>query len=248
MSRDKLSSDSITEASRTRAEYSGHDGSIGTGGFKAEHGHGDAGNCEYLSNPGQRKAIVQPKDGFPPVHIGLSWNNTVTEKLGFFQKMVKKATKQGVDLDLGCLYELKNGERGCIQAFGEKFGEYDSAPFIALSGDERTGDAEGDDEIIRINAKHWGEVERVLVYCYIYKGPTLWSEIKPNLNIIIEGQTPINIQSDIPEDTMNICALVNIKNEKDGMHFTNNSEYFHDHAAMDRAFGFGIEWGDGQKN
>ena len=248
MSRDKLSSDSINEASRSTAEYSGHGSSIGIKGFQPNARGGKADECEFLSNPGQTKAVPKPQGGFAPVHIGLSWNNTVTENLGFVKKLFKKATKQGVDLDLGCLYVLKNGERGCIQAFGEKFGSYDSAPFISLSGDERTGDAEGDDEILHLNAAHWDEIKQILIYCYIYKGPTLWKEIQPKLRINLEGQTPIQTQSDIPEDTMNVCALINIKNQKGGMHFTNHSEYFASQAAMSRAFGFGIEWGDGHKD
>ncbi len=246
MSRDKLSSDSLREATRSRAEYSGHGDAIGSAGYREGRTIG-MGDCESLSEAGQTKAVNAPENGFGPIHIGLSWNNVVTEKAGFFDRLLKKALQVGVDLDLGCLYELKNGERGCLQSFGEKFGDYNTAPFIALSGDERTGDAEGDDEVLRINGPKWGEIERVLVYCYIYRGPTQWHQIQPNLSIAMSGEMPVRITPTTHRDDVNIVALAKIENTRGGLTITNHTEYFHDHAAMDRAFGFGIEWGDGHK-
>lgn len=247
MSRDKLSSDSLRQASESIIDYSGHEDAAGTGGYKEDALNNE---CDHLSGAGQTKIINMPKDGFKKVHIGLAWNNIVTEQAqGFFSKLMKKAMDQGVDLDLGCLYELKDGTRGCIQAFGEKFGNYDKAPYIKLSGDERTGDAEGDDEILTINGTSWDKIDRVLIYCYIYEGPTLWNDIAPELTISMDGDDlPIKITPTAHRTDINICALAKIRNEKGAMHFTNHTEYFHDHAAMDRAYGFGLQWGEGTKD
>ena len=44
-----------------------------------------------------------------------------------------------IDLDLGCLYELKNGRKGTVQALGNAFGHLNAEPWIALDGDDRTG-------------------------------------------------------------------------------------------------------------
>lgn len=248
MSRDKLSTDSIKEASRSQAAYSGHGQSIGAAGHKdyREDGMGD---CDFLSGAGQEKVVKAPEKGFGTIHIGLSWNNVVTEKArGFFDRLLKKATNAGVDLDLGCLYEMQDGTRGCLQPFGRKHGHFNMSPFMALKGDERTGDGEGDDEGLNINGAHWPEIKRVLVYCYIYNGPTQWHEIRPCLNIRLSGELPVRITPSTHRDDVNVVAVAMITNLENGLHFANLTEYFHDHAAMDRAFGFGLEWGEGSKD
>src|SRR5690606_40105293 len=49
----------------------------------------------------------------------------------------------GVDLDLGCLYELADGSKGVIQALGNSFGALNTPPYIHLDGDDRTGSSTG---------------------------------------------------------------------------------------------------------
>jgi tellurite resistance protein TerA len=246
MSRDKLSTDSIKNANRNVAEFSGHDEAVGAAGYREDSVGGD--DCDYMSGAGQTRAI-SPRDlGFGKIYAGLSWDNIVTEEAGFFKKLLKKAKRQGVDIDLGCLYELKNGKRGALQPFGDLLGSYQGEPYIKLSGDERTGDAGGDDEQMRINGAKWNEIERVLIYCYIYNGPTLWRQIKPQLTIKMEGERPIKITPSVSRNDLNICAMLTLQNENGGIHFTNHSEYFHGHPDMDRAFGYGIEWQDGAKD
>ena len=49
----------------------------------------------------------------------------------------------GIDLDLGCLYELNDGRKGAVQALGNAFGSLTNPPFISLDGDDRTGDSVG---------------------------------------------------------------------------------------------------------
>lgn len=49
-------------------------------------------------------------------------------------------------------------------------GNYSIPPYLCLSGDERAGDAQGDDEFIHLNGKEWPKFKRILVYVYIYHG------------------------------------------------------------------------------
>ena len=49
------------------------------------------------------------------------------------------SVSKGVDLDLGCLYELADGRKGVIQALGNAFGSLNRRPWILLDGDDRTG-------------------------------------------------------------------------------------------------------------
>ena len=70
--------------------------------------------------------------------VNLNWNSRPA-KQGFLSSLL--GGNQGIDLDLGCLYELKNGQKGAVQALGNSFGNLNQAPYISLDGDDRTGAA-----------------------------------------------------------------------------------------------------------
>lgn len=247
MSPSSSSRDSIAKASKSTNEFSGHGGASGAAGMVDDS---LVNNQDLLDKTGESHLISPPENGFKNFHVGLAWNNVIVEKSGGFLGMMKKAMKKGVDLDLGCLYELQDGTRGVLQPFGELFGNLNRAPFIALSGDERTGDAEGDDEYFTINGFKWPQIKRILIYSYIYQGATDWSQIKPDLTIDLKLQDipPLKIRPSLKTTKMTVCALAMIKNVKDGVKIATHGEYFTSQAAMDRAFGFGLQWEDGAKN
>ncbi len=244
MPRDTISTDAMAEASRNRAEYSGHGQAKGAAGYRPDNDE----HIENLLNGFGETTIINKTDkGFEDIVVGASWDNIEVQKAGFFGKLLKKATKQGVDIDVGCLYELHDGSRGALQAFGNMYGNYDSTPFIHLSGDERTGDKEGDDEGIHINGTRWADIKRLVVYVYIYSGQANWAEIKPKVTIRIPGEQPLTITPAIKKNNLPVCAVAAIENDNNSIKFTNYGEYFPGHAEMDRAYGFGLSWDDGQK-
>lgn len=245
MDKDRTSVDSLTEATRSRASFSGHGNAKGAAGVRVRSYNPD--NCADLSEPGQSIAISPTDDGFDDILISVEWDNIHVQNAGLIERLFKKARKVGVDLDLGCLYEMQDGTRGALQAFGEKFGSYDSAPFLALSEDERTGDKEGFDEFIRVNAAHWNKIKRVLIYIYIYDGAPSWSEIKPRIFVDVPGEDDLVVSLLHHNDALPICAIGQIENIRGGIKLTNYSEYFPGHDEMDRAFGFGLNWDDGKK-
>ena len=242
---DNPSNSSMFEASRSRASFSGHGNAKGAAGKRASSGASD--NCDLLAESGQSIAISPNKRGFEGIVIGGQWDNVKAQSGGFFSRFIKKTTHQGVDLDLGCLYELQDGSRGAIQAFGNKFGSLDSAPWIALSGDERTGDTQGDDEEIAINGRYWDKIKRIVVYMYIYDGAAKWSDIKPHIMLDIPGENDLAVVLSDHDDTLPLCAVGGLENVRGGIKLTNYTEYFPGHREMDAAFGFGLDWGDGHK-
>jgi len=243
--RKNASNNSMMEATRSRANFSGHGGSLGASGYRVAANN--PANCEFLNDPGQSIAVSSAKDGFENLLIGVEWDNTNVQKSGFFGKLLKKATKQGVDLDIGCLYEMADGTRGALQAFGEKFGDYDQAPYISLSGDERTGDAEGHDEFMLVNGAYWDKIKRILVYIYIYEGAPSWSDINPQIILDVPGEDDLIVTLGEHNDHLCLCAVGGLENVRGGIRLTNYTEYFPGHAEMDRAFGFGLDWADGKK-
>lgn len=246
MTQEKTSASSIADATRSRAKFSGHGRALGAAGHREVSLNPD--NSEFLREPGQNIAISPGPDGFESIMIGAAWDNVRTQQSGFFGKLLKKATKTGVDLDIGCLYELQDGSRGAIQAFGKKFGQYDAPPYITLSGDERTGNADGHDEYLLVNGQHWDKIKRILVYIYIYNGVTNWKEINPHIIVDVPGENDLVVSLSAHNDALDLCAVGGLENMRGGIKLTNFTEYFPGHEEMDRAFGFGLEWDDGVKS
>lgn len=246
MARDTLSTDSLSEATRDRSEFSGHGEAKGAAGFRKDPILPE-GDQELIDTSGQT-GIVNPRpEGFGRIAIGFSWENVVDD-LPVPERIKRKIKGQdGVDLDLGCLYELQNGERGALQAFGGSHGAYDDMPFIALSDDERTGDAHGVDEYLSINGHRWTEIKKVLIYVYIYKGVEDWNRVLPRVEVTLTGERPLVVVPDVHQDELPVCVIAGLENVRNGLKLTNYTEYYAGHAEMDRAFGFGLSWNDGKK-
>lgn len=240
---------SIIEATRSRAKFSGH-----------AHGHakGAAGyvsdtddSCDFLATTGQTTIFNPPEEGFGDIRIGAAWQNIKKEQGGFFSRLLNKTTDTGVDLDLGILYELQNGKVGCVQALGGTMGRYEEEPFLALNGDDVTGDddddIDGQDEIITLNGQKWPEIKRLLVYLYIYKGVQNWAEIAPQVQVLVPNEKPMVVTLHTYKSELCLAAVARLENIRNGIRMTNITEYYPGHPSMDRAFGFGIQWEDAQK-
>lgn len=242
---EKTSLDSIAEANRDRAKFSGHGDALGAAGKREATTEAESSN--HLRKPGDSFAIDPRAGGFKSIDISVAWDNIKIKDSGLVGKVLKKGLKVGVDLDLGCLYELADGTRGAVQAFGDKFGAFDKPPYIRLSGDETTGNAKGEDEIIHVNGKYWDQISRILVYIYIYDGAPHWAEINPRITIDVPGNEDLIVTLANYDEAHSLCVVGGLENVRGGIKLTNYTEYFPGHEEMDRAFGFGIGWGEGRK-
>lgn len=203
-----------------------------------------------------KKPIVTKKGGgmdfpnraetqsFPKIKINLDWSQPPVQ--GFMNSVRAAMGKiPRVDLDLGCLYELKDGSRGVVQAFGDIFGDYNGAPYIQLQGDDSTGEGLGED--LYINGEKWQNFRRIVVYAYIYKGACSWSKTDARAILTMQGYDPLEVELCEFCDGLPVCAMLKLENKDGSMKLTNLNEYYSGHAEMDRAFGFGINWGQGEK-
>lgn len=247
MPADKLQSsqESIVEANRWRSEFSGHGKSLGAAGYR--EASNNPSNCAFLNEPGSSIAVSPGPQGFEYILLGVAWDNVRVRRGSFFKRLFKKSFGVGVDLDIGCMYEMNDGTRGALQAFGKKFGDYESPPYMQLSGDARTGNEAGYDEGILINGAHWDKIKRVVVYLYIYKGSQRWSDIKPQVALDVPGEEDLIVTLGAHNDALPLCVVGGIENVRGGIKLTNYTEYFPGHQEMDRAFGFGLDWTDGRK-
>ena len=179
------------------------------------------------------------------ININLNWNTGEAKKKGFFASLF--GGNNSVDLDLGCLFELKDGRKGAIQALGNSFGSYDSAPYIVLDGDDRTG-SNANGENIFINGDKIKEIKRILVYTFIYEGAANWQQVDGKVHINISGEEEILINMDEYKNGYNMCALIMLQNVNDTTFSVEKLvRYFQGHEKMDRAYNWGMKWVPGRK-
>lgn len=242
------SQSSIFEANRDRVEKSRY-GGLGAAGYVSQYDERQAGS--FLTKPGEVAIVNPPAGGLPDFNIGVAWDNIpVARETNPIKRFFKKNVVQaGIDIDLGCLYELRNGVRGGMQAFGNMHGTtLDQEPYIFLTGDERRGDREGPDETILVSGAHWPEIERILIYVYIYDGARNWAAVKPQIQVRVPGEEPMIVTLNARRPDMSVCAVAGIESVRGGIKMTSYLEYFPGHAEMDRAFGFGLAWEGGSKD
>jgi tellurite resistance protein TerA len=241
------SQSSIEKASESRVKFSGHGQAKGAAGY-VDPSDRDI-NIDFLGRREDTLSISPPEGGFADVKIAAAWDNQLVPDKSFIGKLLKKSKPADIDLDLGILYELHDGTKGAIQAFGDEgtMGHYNTPPYLSLSGDERSGNAPDDDEFIHLNGKEWPKFKRLLIYVYIYRGALDWAQVRPQIHIHIPNEKPMIVTLSSHHKDLGLCAIAGIENVRNGMKVTNHTEYFPGHAEMDRAFGFGIEWTNGEK-
>ncbi len=196
--------------------------------------------------------------GFGRIHVNLNWNHSGAEpaaapKPGFLAKLAGLGNAStGIDLDLGCMYELADGRPGLVQALGNAWGDYEGKPYIKLAADDRTGQSK-EGENLTINGDHFGEIKRALIFAFIYKGAANWSATDGVVTINMPDQAPIEVRLDGGGNQM-MCAIAMLENNNGAMQVTKLTEYFAQqgresaHQLMDRHFGFGLRWTTGTKD
>ncbi|MNW41095.1 General stress protein 16U [compost metagenome] len=185
--------------------------------------------------------VINLQKGSGPIGevlVNLNWNRGKSSS--FF-------ASKGIDLDLGCLFELKDGRKGAIQALGDSFGSLNRVPFVALDGDDRTG-AVTSGENLRINGKHVSDIKRIVVYAFIYEGVTKWSDADGVVTIKQNGGPDIEVKLDQHDNRKGMCAIAMIRNVNDQTFSIERLvEYFSGHEELDRAYNWGLNWVAGSK-
>jgi tellurite resistance protein TerA len=187
----------------------------------------------------------KPSGSLGEIVVNLNWNQGSDKKkglLGIFSK------EKGIDLDLGCLYELADGSKGCVQALGKAFGNYNGAPYITLDGDDRTGEStEG--ETLRINGGKVALIKRVLVYTFIYEGVANWQEVDGSVTIKYPGSEDIIVRMDEYGSSKMMCGIAVLENRNNETFSVEKIVQFYDgHTHLDKAFGWGMKWTTGTKD
>lgn len=181
--------------------------------------------------------------GLGEILINLNWN-TKPAKKGLFGMF---GGGQGIDLDLGCLFELKDGQKGVVQALGNAFGSLHQLPYIALDGDDRTG-AVTTGENLRIDGNKISVFKRILVYTFIYEGVANWQQADATVTIKYPGAEDLIIKMDSYNSNDVMCGLALLENVNDETFSVEKIvQFYPGHPALDAAFHWGLRWQAGRK-
>ena len=182
--------------------------------------------------------------GLGEILVNLNWNSKPANR-GFLASLF--CSDSGIDLDLGCLYELKNGRKGTVQALGKAFGSLTNEPYIALDGDDRTGDS-ATGENLRINGNHLKDIKRVLVYTFIYEGVANWRQADAKVTIKYPGAEDIIVKMDEYDSSNIMCGLALFENVNDETFSVEKLvKFYRGHEALDRAYNWNMKWTPGKK-
>ena len=185
---------------------------------------------------GQKISLAKKGNTLGEIVINLNWNKPAHSN-GFFSRFLNR----GINLDLACLFELKDGNIGAVQALGNHFGDLNHPPYIALDGDDRTGSVAGG-ETIRVNGKFADKIQRILIYTFIYEGAANWSKAKGVVTLNCPGSPELVVRMDEYGSNKHTCAIALLENIGGTFSVEKIIEFFEDSEQMDRAFDWGLIW------
>ncbi|SCY36278.1 tellurite resistance protein TerA [Paenibacillus polysaccharolyticus] len=194
-----------------------------------------------LKKKGDTINLKKNAGGLGEILINLNWNQQTSKGLFGRNKSVD------LDLDLGCLFEMKDGSKGVIQALGESFGSLNRYPYIALDGDDRTGSVKTG-ENLRINGARISEIKRLLVFTYIYEGVTNWSQADGVVTINQKDGPDIIVRMNEYGSSLGMCGIAMFSNVNDETFSIERIvQFYNGHRALDEAHGWGMRWTAGSK-
>ncbi len=191
---------------------------------------------------GRKVNLVKKGNTLGEIVINLNWKQPA-KKSGFFGGF----SGGNIDLDLCCLYEMKDGMIGGVQALGNNFGSFRQFPYIELDGDDRTGGF-SDGETIRVNGKFLDKIQRILIFTFIYEGAADWEEAQGVVTVKCPGSPDLIVKMDEYGSRKRTCAIALLENVGETFSVEKIVEFYDDASKMDADFDWGLNWTTGRKN
>lgn len=201
-----------------------------------------------LSKPGDSHKLNLAKSEKVTIHCNLTWKAAATQppKSGLarvFGGWFGGGTPEKQDLDLGCMWEDKNGNKYVVQALRNCFGSRDVHPFIQLDQDDRTGNSENGENLYIFDPS---VLKRVLIFAYIYEG-TAFAAVDAKLKISVSNGEQIELDLDAPSRDRSFCGAALIEIKGDEITVRKENKYFSGHQECDQEYGFGFQWTQASK-
>lgn len=201
------------------------------------------------------------RQGFGRTRVNLNWNQNAApaaepKKEGFLSRMMgggaAARSGRGIDLDLGCMFELTDGTPGCVQALGNSWGNFSLPPYIHLDADDRSGTSTGGENIF-LNGDQFHQIKRALIFTFIYDGAPNWAATNGVVTIEVPGRAPVEVRLDNGTNA-SMCAIAMIENTGGNLEITKLVEYFQQvgmkstHQQINERFNFGLRFKAGSKD
>lgn len=151
-----------------------------------------------------------------------------------------------VDLDLGCLYQFTDGQRGVVQAAGQRNGDFARPPYIRLDRDDRTGSSTG--ENLFVNMDHSGHFQRVLIFVLLAGGSDDLTKVGATLTLYPSSGPALSLNLDRQGTTSKARSCAAVLIQRGGAEFALRTEakYFPGYQSeIDAAYGWGLHWAPG---
>jgi tellurite resistance protein TerA len=184
------------------------------------------------------------------LRVNLQWSTGVAPapaKKGLFSRLTGGGP-QGIDLDLACLWEFSNGDKGVVQALGNAFqAPYSGPPIIRLDGDDRSGSVSGGENMF-IDLSRVNEIRRILVFAFIYEGVPNWASADGVVTLFPSSGPEIEVRLDESDSSAPTCVIAMLENKGGELVVRREVNYIRGgQADVDRAYGWGMEWARGHK-
>ncbi|MFF1548227.1 TerD family protein [Streptomyces sp. NPDC058291] len=180
------------------------------------------------------------------MRVNLSWSAPKPPR-GWMRKGKDAVQLEDVDLDLSCLWELRNGAKGIVHPINNQFGSFDQPPYIQLDQDDRTGASE-DGENLMVNLDHAAEIKRLLVFVAIYSGASSFAGLHGVATLFPPTGPPIEVRLDectVPSPVVAIALIENVGGE---LIVRREAKYLllapgiSNQQAVDIEYGWGMTW------
>ncbi|MCX4529560.1 TerD domain-containing protein [Streptomyces sp. NBC_01551] len=186
------------------------------------------------------------------MRVNLTWSAAKPPR-GWMRKGRDSVRLEDVDLDLSCLWELRDGTAGIVHPIGNQFGSFDQPPYVQLDHDDRTGASEAG-ENLTINLDHAAEIKRLLVFVVIYSGADSFAGLQGVATLYPPVGPPIEVRLDectVPAPVAAIALIENVGGElivrREAKYLVLPPGVFKQQAA-DLAYDWGMSWQSASKD
>jgi tellurite resistance protein TerA len=187
--------------------------------------------------------------------INLNWSQG-NDKKGFLSSLF---SPKPIDLDLGCFYQLNDGQKTVIDGLqfaqnqgGSKDrltrqGRYTGIPWIWHTGDDR-GTAAGSGENILVNPAGINDLKRIIIYTFIYEGVAKWAETNAVVTLKVANNPDVVVEMGKQYASQKFCAIAEILFDSNSNITVKKLITFHDgHGECDKVYKWGMSWQAGSK-
>ncbi len=172
------------------------------------------------------------------LHVNLNWQTG----LGGLKGVLGGGS--AIDLDLACMYRLKDGQASVIQALGNSFGAKDRPPYILLDQDDRTGASTNGENMWFYRPEL---LDFAVVFAYIYDGTPNWKNTGAVVTLKQQGSPDIVIQIDNRNTRDRFCVIASLTGSNGQLQVRREEKFFPGHREVDQAYGFGFLWRTARK-